>query len=156
MHNIQERKVFDSLFSTRRPKDGWAGLSSGLKSVAKGTAAGMAALIASPLVGAQQDGAKGFAKGLAAGVASAVALPVTGVCVGAYQLSRGLANSAEAIRKSHMGMVWDDIEREWVFYELDKEYEEILKQEGMPYDNWTYDMLVEHKPEMNMQKYKFA
>lgn len=33
-------EVFNSLFSTRKPKDGWAGLSSGLKSVTKGTIAG--------------------------------------------------------------------------------------------------------------------
>lgn len=59
---MQEKQVFDSLFSTRRPKDGWAGLSSGLKSVAKGTAAGLTALVASPIVGASQEGPKGFGK----------------------------------------------------------------------------------------------
>lgn len=34
--------------------------------------------------------------------------------------------------------------------------EEILNKEGLPYDSWTYEMLVEYKPEMNIQKYKFA
>ena len=34
--------------------------------------------------------------------------------------------------------------------------EEILEKEGHPYDSWTYDKLVEYKPELNMQKYKFA
>jgi hypothetical protein len=34
--------------------------------------------------------------------------------------------------------------------------EKILQEEGLPYERWTYDMLLEHKPEMNMQKYKFA
>jgi aarF domain-containing kinase len=34
--------------------------------------------------------------------------------------------------------------------------EEVLKREGLPYDNWTYDMLVEYKPQMNIQRYKFA
>mmetsp|Transcript_35815 Transcript_35815/g.39882 ORF Transcript_35815/g.39882 Transcript_35815/m.39882 type:complete len:572 (-) Transcript_35815:658-2373(-) len=33
--------------------------------------------------------------------------------------------------------------------------EEILQKEGLPYEKWTYDMLVEHKPEMNMTKFKF-
>lgn len=34
--------------------------------------------------------------------------------------------------------------------------EEILKEEGMPYDDWTYEMLVEHRPQMSIQKYKFG
>jgi hypothetical protein len=34
--------------------------------------------------------------------------------------------------------------------------EEILEQEGLPYEVWDYDMLVQHKPELNMKKFKFA
>jgi hypothetical protein len=30
--------------------------------------------------------------------------------------------------------------------------EEILKQEGHPYESWNYDKLVQHMPEMSMQK----
>jgi len=87
--------MFNSLFSTRKPKDGWAGLSSGLKSFAKGTAAGVASLVAQPIAGAQEAGIKGFLQGIATGVVTAFALPVTGVCVGAYQVGRGVVNSAE-------------------------------------------------------------
>lgn len=123
--NTQEQQIFSQLFSTRRPKDGWAGLSSGIKSVAKGTAAGVASLIAQPVVGAKQGGIGGFFTGLATGVASCVALPVTGVCVGAYQVSRGVYNSAEAIHSSGKGMVWNESEREWFYYKLDDEVEEI-------------------------------
>jgi hypothetical protein len=122
---IQERQVFDSLFSTKKPKDGWAGLSSGLKSVAKGTGAGFASLIAAPIAGAQSGGVKGFFGGLAMGVASAVALPVTGICVGAYQVGRGFANSGEATRSTSKGMMWDEEKREWYYYLLDKEMKEI-------------------------------
>lgn len=122
-----ERDVFESLFSTRKPKDGWAGLSSGLKSVFKGTAAGAVSLIAAPIAGAQQDGVKGFVTGLATGVASAIALPVTGVAVGVYQLGRGLVNSGEAIRSAQAGMMWDEEKREWYFYLLDKELQEIIQ-----------------------------
>lgn len=124
---VQAKDAFDSLFSTRKPKDGWAGLSSGLKSVAKGTVAGVASLIAQPIAGAQSDGAKGFCIGLATGVASAVALPVTGVCVGAYQVGRGVVNSAEAVKSSRQGMQWDKEKREWYFYYLDNEIEEVQR-----------------------------
>lgn len=129
----QERQVFTQLFSTRKPKDGWAGLSSGLKSVAKGTAAGMASLVAQPVVGAQQHGFGGFLTGLATGVATAVALPVTGLGVGVYQVGRGLVNSAEAITSSNQGMIWDEEKREWYFYKLDDEavqVDEMLKEQA--------------------------
>lgn len=57
--DLQEAsEIFNSLFSTRRPKDGWAGISSGLKSVGKGTIAGVASLIAQPIAGAQENGVK--------------------------------------------------------------------------------------------------
>jgi DnaJ domain len=63
--------------------------------------------------------------GLATGVVSAVALPVTGVCVGTYQFTRGVVNSAEAVRNSHQGMLWNHERREWYFYILDDEHDEI-------------------------------
>lgn len=100
-----------------------------MKSVVKGTGAGIAALIAAPISGAQQEGATGFIKGLATGVASAVALPVIGLGVGAYQVTRGVINSGEAIRSANKGMIWDYEKREWYFYLLDKEMEEIHLQE---------------------------
>ncbi|KAL3921234.1 MAG: hypothetical protein SGILL_002854 [Bacillariaceae sp.] len=121
----KEQQIFNQLFSTRRPKDGWAGLSSGIKSVAKGTAAGVASLIAQPVVGAKQGGVGGFFTGLATGVASCVALPVTGVCVGAYQVGRGVVNSAEAINSAGQGMVWNETTREWYYYRLDEEVTEV-------------------------------
>eukprot|EP00804_Cyclotella_cryptica_P020564 CCRYP_003407-RA/>CCRYP_003407-RA protein AED:0.20 eAED:0.20 QI:141/1/1/1/0.5/0.33/3/2533/626 len=122
--------IFNSLFSTRRPKDGWAGISSGLKSVGKGTVAGVASLIAQPIAGAHENGVKGFFGGLATGVASAVALPLTGVCVGAYQVGRGVVNSVEAMNASRAGMQWDQDKREWIFYYLNKDKEEVEKMEA--------------------------
>jgi len=125
----KEQLLFSQLFSTRRPKDGWAGLSSGIKSIAKGTAAGVASLIAQPMVGAKQGGVGGFFAGLATGVASCVALPATGVCVGAYQVGRGVFNSVEAIDSSSKGMVWDETKREWYHYKLDEDMKEVEMME---------------------------
>lgn len=34
--------------------------------------------------------------------------------------------------------------------------ESILEKEGLPYDTWDYAQLVKHKPELNIQKHKFA
>ena len=63
-------------------------------------------------------------------VASAVALPVTGICVGAYQVSRGVANSVEAVNASKAGMQWDQAKREWVFYHLDEDVRETERLEA--------------------------
>lgn len=103
----------DCLFSTRRPRDAAAGLSSGLKSTVKGVAAGLASLVAAPVLGAKNEGTKGFAKGLAAGVAGAVVLPVAGAVVGCVQLGRGVVNTAEAVKESHDGKTWDEERRTW-------------------------------------------
>lgn len=130
-------EVFNSLFSTRRPKDGMAGLSSATKSIGKGVLAGAVSLVAQPVAGAQQDGVKGFFHGLATGVASAVALPVTGVCIGAYQVARGVGNTAEAHKASKAGMQWDDDKREWYFYFLDNEKEEIENWESQKAEGKT-------------------
>lgn len=92
--------------------------------------AGAVSLIAQPIAGAQQEGAKGFFKGLATGVASAVALPVTGVCVGAYQVARGVGNQREANQATEKGMQWDTEKREWIYYFLDQEKEQIEKWEA--------------------------
>jgi curved DNA-binding protein CbpA len=58
-------------------------------------------------------------------VATAVAFPVAGICVGAYQLGRGLVNSGEAMRCTQLGMLWKEETREWYFYELEKEQLEL-------------------------------
>ena len=105
------------LFSTRRPRDARAGASSAAKSVAKGFAGGIAALVAAPVIGAREGGARGFVKGLGAGIVAAVALPVAGVCVGAVQLGRGIANTPTAINQSMKGKHWDERRRKWVDYD---------------------------------------
>jgi hypothetical protein len=81
---------FDSIFSTRNPKDAVAGVSSGLKSITKGVFGGVASLVALPVAGAQQEGPLGFAKGLGLGLASAVAMTVAGVSTGIVQVGRGI------------------------------------------------------------------
>jgi hypothetical protein len=47
------------------------------------------------------------------------------VCVGAYQVTRGVVNSAEAVSASAQGKVWDEVNREWIFYSLDEDAEEV-------------------------------
>jgi hypothetical protein len=81
----EEEIDMNDLFSTRRPRDIRAGLSSGLKSFAKGVGGGMVGLVAAPVMGAREEGFKGCVKGVAVGVAGAVVLPVAGLSVGTAQ-----------------------------------------------------------------------
>jgi len=122
---VEAREVFNNLFSTRRPKDSFAGLSSATKSIGKGVVAGAVSLVAQPIAGARSDGVKGFFTGLTTGVASAVVLPVTGICVGAYQIARGMGNAGEASKAGKEGKVWDDEKRVWYHYFIDTEVADI-------------------------------
>jgi len=122
------RRMFNELFSTRKPKDAIAGVASGVKSVGKGVLAGVASLVANPIMGAREEGVSGFFKGCAAGVASAVILPVTGVGVACYQIGRGIINTPECIAERTQGRKWDKKKREWVdrWYSLPEEADCVL------------------------------
>ncbi|GBG28648.1 DnaJ family protein [Hondaea fermentalgiana] len=116
------------IFSTRRPKDVTAGLSSGLKNVGKGVLAGVAAAVSMPVLGARESGASGFAKGLAMGVVAGVSLPVGGVLTGAYQVGRGVFNTPQAIMEAKEGKEWDPVKREWFTYDLEEESSRVLNE----------------------------
>lgn len=128
--DAEERPDFDEInpFSFRRPKDGWAGLSSGLKNVGKGVLGGVAALVASPVIGAQEEGAAGFAKGLGKGLVAAVGLTTAGAVTGAVQVSRGIVNSAEAMSAAASDKEWDEEKREWYVYSLPEEAGKVLEE----------------------------
>ncbi|KAF8819917.1 DnaJ domain-containing protein [Cardiosporidium cionae] len=129
------------LFSTRKPRDFAAGLSSGLKSIAKGTLMGAASLVILPVAGARQEGFSGFLKGAAKGVATAAALPLAGVAVAGYQISRGVINTPTALYEKNSGKKWNYRKREWIdgSYYLEKEIEEVLKSPPPEYLTSTDD-----------------
>eukprot|EP01071_Lankesteria_metandrocarpae_P007248 Lankesteria_metandrocarpae@DN4627_c1_g1_i1.p1 len=127
---LHEGNMLGGLFSTKKPKDVGAGLSSGLKSAGKGVALGVASLFGMPIVGATTDGVGGFFKGLGQGVVACVALPVTGISVGVYQVGRGMANTPESISERNNGRKWDKKNRVWKanWYALDEELEIVEAQ----------------------------
>jgi hypothetical protein len=117
-----------TLFSTRRPRNLSAGVSSGLKSVAKGAAMGAVGLVAAPVLGAKEGGVKGFLAGLGAGVLGAVTLPAYGAIVGGVQVARGALNTPEAFSERGKGKIWDEDTRQWVAYDLQTDSREVLSQ----------------------------
>ena len=111
-------EMMGSVFSTKRPKDFGAGLSSALKTMGKGVAMGAGLLIAAPIQGAREGGAGGFCKGLVAGIAGAVSIPAAAVAVGAVQIGRGIANTPNSIAQKSSGKEWDEQARKWITYSL--------------------------------------
>ncbi|KAJ1446981.1 X-domain of DnaJ-containing-domain-containing protein [Pelagophyceae sp. CCMP2097] len=127
---IVEAVMANLLFSTRRPRDICAGVSSAIKSVFKGVLFGFAALIAAPVVASVDKGSVGesdedasrrrvarvvrVAAGLGAGVVGAIALPVAGAIVGVIQIIRGVWATPAALYHWLIGDVsWDEAKREW-------------------------------------------
>lgn len=126
-----ENEMVLGMFSVKNPRDGFAGMGSGLKSAAKGVALGVGMLVAAPTQGAREEGVAGFFKGLGAGLLSAVVVPTAGVLVGGYQLARGVYNTPSAIIEKNSGKKWDHDKREWrePWYRMDKELLEIEELE---------------------------
>lgn len=135
------------LFSTRRPRDWKAGLSSGTKNALKGISAGVAAAIAAPIVATQDaiskgaqdpaskaaNGIMGFGKGLMMGVLAGVALPAAGIVTGVVQVGRGVFNTPEAMMQQNEGKIWDAKRRIWYLYDLQAEADKVLKESEEEY-----------------------
>eukprot|EP00924_Labyrinthula_sp_SR-Ha-C_P013941 maker-scaffold_5-snap-gene-18.60-mRNA-1 protein AED:0.01 eAED:0.01 QI:233/1/1/1/1/1/2/329/579 len=124
-----EMTSLPSLFSTKRPKDCLAGLSSGLKNFLKGLGFGLAAFIGIPAVGLKEEGLSGFGKGLIFGVLSGILLPVGGAVTGIWQVGRGFINTKEAVQEITAGeKMWDKTRRQWVLYNLREEADLVLNE----------------------------
>lgn len=113
------------MFSTRRPRNLIAGISSGCKSILKGTLSGIVGLVSAPIVGGKDGGVPGFFAGVATGIVGAIALPATGACIATFQVGRGLVNTAEAVVESANGKDWDQEKREWFYYNLEEEADRV-------------------------------
>mmetsp|Transcript_5889 Transcript_5889/g.6990 ORF Transcript_5889/g.6990 Transcript_5889/m.6990 type:complete len:488 (-) Transcript_5889:1693-3156(-) len=70
----------------------------------------------------------GFATGLGKGVLAGAALATTGVCTGVYQMGRGIANTAEAVKEQNEGKEWDEQKRVWYYYKLPEEADKVLNE----------------------------
>merc|ERR1719183_3137158 len=101
------KAVLGSVFSMRRPRDVFAGTSSGLKTVARGVGLGLVSLVAQPYLGAKQGGAKGCLKGVGTGLVTCAATTTGGVLCGSAQIVRGVANTPGAIVHKVRGQVWN-------------------------------------------------
>eukprot|EP00049_Salpingoeca_infusionum_P006709 m.110376 g.110376 ORF g.110376 m.110376 type:complete len:569 (-) comp13400_c0_seq1:423-2129(-) len=110
------------MFSTRRPRDVFAGTASGAKSAGKGLLFGVASLCICPIAcGCSAETVPGGACrslcGLVGGALGAAIFPVCGCTVGVYQFLRGIAYTPGAIYYKCKGQHFDDLERHWVCFD---------------------------------------
>lgn len=128
------KAIIGAVFSTRKPRDAFAGTASGLKTVARGLGIGLASLVVQPYLGAKSGGPKGFMKGVGTGVATCAASAVCGTLVATGQIVRGVANTPSAVVYKAKGKVWNASTRAWEkdWYSLPEEAAEVLGSPGDP------------------------
>lgn len=119
------------VFSTRKPRDAIAGLSSGFKTFARSVAAGSAALVYTPIEAAKEDGGiLRTLQGVCEGVATAAVLPCAGAALATVQFTRGVALTPQAVVQALCGQQWNDTERCWkpMHYSLEEEAQHLKKK----------------------------
>jgi len=115
------------IYSTKKPRDVLAGVSSGLKNAVRGVSVGLGGLILQPYVMAKVSGVKGFFTGIGTGCLGLVAASIGGVSVGTYQIVRGLVNTPGAlVQAAKKEASWNDEEGKWEYsYNLKEEAEQL-------------------------------
>ena len=98
------------------------GFSSALSLACNGYYKGFEGLVFDfPVKGYLNDGVFGAIGGTLVGASHFVIMTTSGVVAGAYQLMRGVERSIKAVQATTEGKVWDDENKDWAFYSLDKE-----------------------------------
>jgi hypothetical protein len=94
-NNNNNNPVFDTLFTTTRPRDACAGTYDGVMNVFSGVGTGISTIIIAPVVGALDSGVGGAVRGTLAGVVLGTALTVTGAITGISQVHKGQGGDSQ-------------------------------------------------------------
>lgn len=112
-------EAFGKFMAQTRPKDAVDGLGKGLKTAGTGIAAGVGSIVASTVSGySGGGGALGLLKGLGTGIVGGAAIAVGGTACGVAQITRGIANTPEAMRGRREHRVWDQELGQWIDIDL--------------------------------------
>jgi hypothetical protein len=120
--------VYDSILDEIRPLKGFLdGVLSAASLCWTGYYQGFEGLIFDyPLKGYTTDGVLGLMGGTLVGGFHFGVMTVSGVAAGVYQLMRGAERTFAALRASKEGKVWDNLLKDWKFYSLENEADNIL------------------------------
>lgn len=120
-------QAMNEMLDSTRPRNAIDGVVSGVKCAGTGVLAGVATLVASPVVGAQQDGAVGLLSGLCTGIVGAVGLTVGGAVGGVAQVTRGIINTPDAVMAEDE-KIWDPNLGRWVLVHLRQDYAAVCNE----------------------------
>lgn len=120
------KKVLVLIDEIKPVRDVWDGLMEALPFLWKGYFHGFESLLDNSSDGFKESGVGGLVFGMMEGGLHFVSMTVTGVVVGIYQGVRGVTSTAEAIKASNQGKIWDRRLREWFYYNLDEEAESVF------------------------------
>jgi curved DNA-binding protein CbpA len=118
-------RIYDDIPPIR---DLWDGMHSGLSLFWTGYYQGFSGLLFDlPTEGYMKDGMFGLVKGTVAGAFHFGVMTASGVAAGVYQVIRGMERTFEAVQSTKEGKVWSSLTKEWFFYSLDEEAEQLQK-----------------------------
>ena len=111
-------------------RDAWDGLLAAYHLVWTGYYHGFVGLVYEyPWEGLSRHGISGFFTGTAAGLVHFTGMTTSGIAAGLYQAVRGMERTFDAIQATKDGKVWHNLRKEWFFYSLDEEAEEVDAKE---------------------------
>jgi hypothetical protein len=127
LFNTKLAAAYDAMVDEIQPlRDAWDGLRSAYHLAWTGYYHGFVGLVYEyPWEGFSRDGILGLVTGTAAGVVHFSTMTTSGIAAGLYQAVRGLERTVTAIQATRDGMVWHNIRKEWFYYSLDKEAENV-------------------------------
>jgi hypothetical protein len=127
MFNDKFNTAYDAMVEEIQPlRDAWDGFRSAYHLAWTGYYHGFVGLFYEyPWEGFSRDGVVGLITGTAAGVVHFSSMTTSGIAAGLYQAVRGLERTYSAIQATRDGMVWHNIRKEWFYYSLDEEADNV-------------------------------
>jgi curved DNA-binding protein CbpA len=119
-------KWYDAIFVTEQPRDLFEGCVNAAKSTVIGALLGLSSLVGIPLITTPLYGFKGFIIGAIGGSIIGAISILIGLSKSLYHIVIGALHTPRALYSSLVGMRWDPEQREWAFYDLQKDSEELF------------------------------
>ena len=120
-------KAYSALLGEIRPlKNVWDGFQSAYQLIWTGYYEGFSGFVFEyPWEGFTRDGFSGLVYGTCAGAVHFTSMTTSGIIAGLYQALRGFEHSYYAIQAESEGKIWDENQKQWIFYSLDQHIEEL-------------------------------
>lgn len=116
------------MFPISRPRHVLEGSANAVKSLLAGGGIGLAFLLALPIAGFNGSGLTGLLVGGILGILVGGLVGISSLAVGGYQLIAGVVRTPSAILATRKGQIWDVYTKEYKFYSLAEEAQELTSE----------------------------